>query len=186
MTHKQNFLRWCPWIVWLLEATILLGGGFKLIALQTNHSQQLEDAWVATKEIYQLALSTDTLEKKPIGKSIHEKIAAQLGTKITYCKAPSRFGYQGTTFSIEGLDAVPGIQTSYGPITIPCENEWIEVRPGKIGKLKRTQESIDTFEIWFWILGLILVIFKFAEIYLTQVKSQNSVKRKKKIRRIHN
>lgn len=178
-------IRYCPWIIWFLEAVILLLGGYKLIALQASNSQQVEDAWITTKEIYQLALDkkmSDSLSNE-LSHSIHQKIAANLGTKITYCSAPPKYGYSGGTWSVEGLDPVNNIQASYGPITIPCEKEWVEVKAGKIGKLNKIQSDIDSLETWFWWLGFLLIALKFLELYLQSSHSEATGDRNKKKKR---
>lgn len=177
---KKN-LRFYPWFIWLIELIVLMGGGYKLLALQTNQSHQLEEAWLATKDLYQIAISTNSIDlNNPLRNSIYQKITDQLGTQKTYCKSPARLGYQATIFSIEGLDPVPGIQTKYGSVVVPCEKEWIEVKPGKVGKLKKIQERIDHLEFWFIFLGIILMALKLVETYNSSVNGYRPKNKKNK------
>jgi|GEM_PF-6049797 len=163
---KKSFLAICPWVIWVIEAMLLSLGGYKLISLQTDNTKQLEEVWNTTKEIYQLAIDKDTNNQTDnLKRSIHQKIASNIGTKVTYCKAPPRYGFKGITWSVEGLDAVTRIQALYGNIQVPCEKEWIEVKPGHIGRIREIQDNIDVFEAWFWWLGFILTLLKFLELY---------------------
>lgn len=165
---KNNFIKFCPWLIWLIESFIVLLGGYKLIALQIGSIHQLEQAWNTTKEVYQLTL-TDPSDKSYtyLNSKIHHTLAKQLGTKKTICTAPpNTFSTPLNSVSVEGLDEVTNMNLLRNNEIIPCDRQWIQVIPGEVGRLKEIQEDVDSFEWWFWILGIALVLVKLAELLL--------------------
>lgn len=182
---KNNFIKYCPWIIWIIESLIVLLGGYKLIALQINSINQLEQAWNTTKEVYQLTITPASDQTySELNSKIHQTLAKQLGTKKTICTAPpSTFSTPLNSVSVEGLDEVKNMTLLRNNVPIPCEKQWIEVIPGEIGQFKNIQEDVESFEWWFWFLGIALVFVKLAELLLKNKIAEHAPKknsRKKK------
>ena len=81
-------------------------------------------------------------------------------------------GFPGGSAYVESLDAVRDIKLTYKTMKIPCKDSWIEVKPGEIGRINKLQEEIDSFEIWFWFLGLSLALIKLLELIVNRSISE--------------
>jgi hypothetical protein len=182
--------KYFKFILLSFELILFLTVAIRFFNLRTETNELHEKAFTGIKRVYQGFLllqdpSSQQNELKKVTDELFHISRDVLGTYKTTCAGEPKDGWGGAAWSIEGLDPIPpdGMNLLYGQRQKPCDSSNIEVRPGKLGKLRDVSDQWDLWEKIVILGTSVLFLLKFLELKYTegspqQVKPNKYKKRK--------
>lgn len=162
---------------------LLLGGGYKLLALQSETVGLIGKSSLLIKEQYNTLIPLlSEPEQKRFAAAMSPSFSELLGKYKTTCRAAPKYGFMPISFSIEGVSPVKEISVLYGNITEPCAEKNIIHTKGAIGKAEEVEIKNNNLERDFFILAIALGLLKGVDILYERRLNESHKRKKRKIR----